>query len=88
MELRLVPEYLSDEDLILQQRRRLESSYYCSPSLISAKPLLGKNPRKKKKKKWCLVPGGSFRGQGWCEGGERKRLINSILFAEKKCKNN
>ena len=82
VELRLVTEYLSDEDLILQQMRRLESWYYCSLSLISAKPLLGKNPRK-----FFFVPcpggGGSFRGKGGVKGGERKRLINSILFAEK-----
>lgn len=72
MELRLVPEYLSDEDLILQQRRRLESSYYCSPSLISAKPLLGKNPRKKKKKNGALSRGGRLGGKGGVKGGKEK----------------
>lgn len=77
MELRLVPEYLSDEDLILQQRRRLESSYYCSPSLISAKPLLGKNPRKKKKF-GALSQGGRLGGKGGVKGGKKK--INKFHF--------
>lgn len=75
MELRLVPEYLSDEDLILQQRRDWRAHNYCS---LPGSALSHYWIRIRAKKLKVPCPGGRLGGKGGVKGGKKK--INKFHF--------